>query len=303
MVSNPYTIEELEEDITVTGSLEEEQYVYDGVYGPIPDENGFVNLDNYAETYILDYRSLSEIPKENQKYLDSGIKPTSMINAFGIKNSGNYSTLLKLDLSKLDTSFCTDMSYAFYYLLSLQELNISNWNTGNVANMKCMFDHVGGSSLVLDVSNFNTSKVTNMSCMFRYVSSPIDVSNFNTSKVTDMSYMFKSYKGELDVSNFNTSNVTNMGYMFDQYGANSKVLDVSNFNTSKVTSMTHMFYATTATIIDATFDLSNCVSVFFTFEGSSNIKGIHLKNVPRRLDFGDIGGTKGETYIIDNYID
>ncbi|MBR7037121.1 BspA family leucine-rich repeat surface protein [bacterium] len=44
----------------------------------------------------------------------------------------------------------------------------------------------------LDVSNFDTSKVTNMRGVFRnciYLTS-VDVSNWDTSNVTDMSMMF-----------------------------------------------------------------------------------------------------------------
>lgn len=263
----------------MSGYLNEEPYIYDGVYGPIPDENGFVNLDNYAITYIPNYTELSKIPEENQKYLDSGIKPTSMYNAFGLANSEhNYSVLLTLDLSNLDTSFCTNMSNAFYYLLSLRELNISSWNTSNVTNMSHMFDHVNSSSLHhLDLSNFDTSNVTDMSYMFDSVSTSINISTFNTSKVTDMSYMFEYYKGNLDLSNFDTSNVTNMAHM--------------------------LAYISATTIGNTVLDLTNCKSVFFMFEGSNSLKGVHLKNVPHSLDFGDIGGSKGETYIIDNYID
>ena len=301
-VQNPY--EELIQNArTVSGYLNEEPYIYDGVYGPIPDENGFVNLDNYAITYIPNYNELSKIPEENQKYLDSGIKPTSMYNAFGLANSEyNYSVLLTLDLFNLDTSFCTNMSNAFYYLLSLQELNISSWNTSNVTNMSHMFDHVNSSFLHhLDLSNFDTSNVTDMSYMFDSVSTSINISTFNTSKVTDMSHMFYSISTLIDVSNFDTSKVTNMSYMFEYYKGN---LDLSNFDTSNVTNMAHMLAHISATTIGNTaLDLTNCKSVFFMFEGSNSLKGVHLKNVPHSLDFGDIGGSKGETYIIDNYID
>ena len=48
---------------------------------------------------------------------------------------------------------------------SLNELNLSNFNTNNVTKMYCMFS--GCSSLKeLNLSNFNTNNVTNMSCMF-----------------------------------------------------------------------------------------------------------------------------------------
>ena len=53
----------------------------------------------------------------------------------------------------------------FYLCSSLKELNIYNFNTHNVTDMRCMF--YGCSSLKeLNLSNFNTYKVTSMHDMF-----------------------------------------------------------------------------------------------------------------------------------------
>ena len=97
----------------------------------------------------------------------------------------------------------------------------------------------------LDLSNFDTSKVTNMRYMFPdiYNLTTLDLSNFNTSNVTDMDWMFYgSHKlTSLNLSNFDTSKVTTMHGMF--YGDESiTTLDLSNFNTSNVTDMYGMFY-------------------------------------------------------------
>ncbi|MDN3185247.1 BspA family leucine-rich repeat surface protein [Enterococcus faecalis] len=90
-------------------------------------------------------------------------------------------------------------------------------DTSNVTNMDGMFD--GLISLKeLDVSNFDTSNVTNMNGMFYNLPlvKELDVSNFDTSKVTNFGYMFDGMISltMLDLSNFDTSNVTNMGEMF-----------------------------------------------------------------------------------------
>ena len=57
----------------------------------------------------------------------------------------------------------------------------------------------------LDLSNFNTNKVLDMSYMFKGCSSlkELDLSNFNTNKVFHMSYMFKGCSSlkELNISN------------------------------------------------------------------------------------------------------
>ena len=60
------------------------------------------------------------------------------------------------------------MSYMFYECKSLNELNLSNFNTNNVINMEYMF--CGCSSLQeLNLSNFNTSNVYNMNRMFFFL--------------------------------------------------------------------------------------------------------------------------------------
>ena len=68
----------------------------------------------------------------------------------------------------------------------------------------------------LDLSNFDTSKVTNMKQMFYNCNAiDLDLRSFDTSKVTDMSWMFqRSQATSLDLSSFDTSKVNNMYGMF-----------------------------------------------------------------------------------------
>ena len=57
------------------------------------------------------------------------------------------------------------MNYMFYGCSSLKELNLSNFNTNNVKDMRSMF--FGCSSLKeLNLSNFNTNNVRDMIKMF-----------------------------------------------------------------------------------------------------------------------------------------
>ena len=57
------------------------------------------------------------------------------------------------------------MSSIFYGCSSLKELNLNNFNTNNVTNMRGMFS--GCSSLKeLNLNDFNTNNITNMSYMF-----------------------------------------------------------------------------------------------------------------------------------------
>ncbi len=154
------------------------------------------------------------------------------------------------DLTHLNTSEVTNMSYMFYGCKKVGTLDLSSFTTTNVTNMYCMFYYCHNLSS-LNVSSFNTSKVKNMGVMFaecRKLAS-LDLFNFNTENVTDMRSMFYQCYSltELNVSSFNTSKVTNMSRMFmlagDLDGKTSllKTLDLSNFDTSNVTTMLYMF--------------------------------------------------------------
>ena len=238
------------------------------MYGPIPDENGLVDLRRYAEKYISNYDTITKIPEENQKYLDSGLKASNMGHMLdGCK------LLNTVNLLKINTSNCVDMNGLFFLCNSLTSL---------------------------DLSNFDTSQVTDMSGMFASCNSltSLDLSNFDTSQVTDMSYMFNGIGcGTLNLSNFDTSQVTNMNSMFRSTQLTS--LDLSNFDTSQVTDTGRMFYISKKlTKFIGILDLSSCTYCEFMFNGNYALEeSPHVKNVPRNLNINRLGA------IVDNYID
>ena len=101
----------------------------------------------------------------------------------------------------------------------------------------------------LDLLNFDTSKVTNMREMFRSCSklTSLNVSKFNTSKVTDMYEMFDNCSSltSLDLLNFDTSKVTSMYEMFYNCSSLTNIYVSNKWNTDKVTSSDAMFYGCT----------------------------------------------------------
>ena len=155
------------------------------------------------------------------------------------------SNLQSIDLSGLDTSQVTNMSYMFHNCSNVSNLDTSKFNTSQVTDMSGMFDNCKNLTSV-NVSGFDTLLVTNMYRMFAFCSSltSLDVSGFDTSNVTNMGMAFANCSSltELDVSKFDTSNVTNMDYIFGGCSGLTK-LDVSGFDTSKVTDMSCMFNA------------------------------------------------------------
>ena len=98
----------------------------------------------------------------------------------------------------------------------------------------------------LDLRNFNTNIVTNMKSMF-YQCDKLEnlyLTSFNTEKVTNMSEMFYNCSGLtfLDLTSFNTGMVKNMGYMFYRCMRLITIYVSDNFVTDQVTSSDNMFY-------------------------------------------------------------
>ena len=148
-----------------------------------------------------------------------------------------------IDLSNFDTSNVADMSSMFADMNQIKELNLSSFDTSKVTNMSSMFKGMYGFKS-LDVSNFDTSNVTDMSSMFQGTWQLISLNllNFNTSKVKKMNSMFNgSSLPSLNLSSFNTSSVTDMNKMFYNMMKLTS-LDLSNFDTSNVTDMSRMFF-------------------------------------------------------------
>ncbi|EAG6908080.1 TPA_asm: BspA family leucine-rich repeat surface protein, partial [Listeria monocytogenes] len=181
-------------------------------------------------------------------------------------------SLEELDVSHFDTSSVTNMNYMFQYCELLEKLDVSHFDTSSVTNMHYMFG--GCTSLeALDVSNFDTSSVTTMETMFAGCASleELDISNFNTSSVTNMKTMFHGCTSleELDLSNFDTSSVTKMNNIFENCTA-LKSLYLDNFTDAAI--MTDMFKGTTSlTYLFVSHNLS-------TFTGLENTSWYDEKN-------------------------
>ena len=127
----------------------------------------------------------------------------------------------------------------FYQCLKLTDLNISNFDTSQVTNMKYMF-HQCSKLIELNISNFKTSLVEDMHNMFYQCTSltSLDLSNFDTSKAKDMHNMF--YQCEklnlLDLSSFNTLQVVDIHNMFYK----SEKLEYINFKQFSINSDTNI---------------------------------------------------------------
>ena len=188
--------------------------------------------------------------------------------------------ILEIDPSNFDTSNVANMHAMFYGMSNLTNLNLSNFDTSKVTDMAGMFANM--SNLVtLNLSSFDTSKVIVMNSMFYNMSklTALDLSNFNTPQVTDMNHMFYNTSNltALNLSSFDTSKVKNMTHMFHEM-SKLTTLNLSNFDTSKVTSMTEMFSGASALVsLDlSNFNTSNVTDMTSMFAKTANLKNLNL---------------------------
>ena len=250
--------------------------------------------------------------KENNSLYEVSIGSENGSLEANTNGSGMFSYLDNvdtLDLTGLDTSNMTSMSYMFYNSNSLKSINLSNFNTSKLLYANNMFN--GCTSLEsLDLSNFNTSKVTNFSNMFRDCQkmkeinlsnfdtssatnfanlflncsslTTLDLSSFNTNKVTYMGSMFYNCSSltSLDLSNFNTSNVINMGYGMFYNCKSLKELDLSNFDTKKVIDFSDMFNGCSSleNIELSSFDTTNATNMANMFYNCKSLKQLDLSS-------------------------
>ena len=119
---------------------------------------------------------------------DEGIAPVSTAMWFY-----HMSHLESADISKLDTSNVTSMSYMFGQCNALTALDLSSFDTRNVTDLSKMF-YFCFRLTALDLSSFDTRNVTDLSGMLYACGSltALDLSSFDTRNVTDLSGMFWS---------------------------------------------------------------------------------------------------------------
>ena len=124
-----------------------------------------------------------------------------------------------------------DAKNMFRYLRSLRTIDLGNFKVNETTkNMNYMFN--GCSSLTsLDVTNWNTSNVTDMRGVFGGCSSltSLNVSNWDTANVTDMSHMFDSCSTltSLNISNWSFNNNVDIDIMFNNCASVSQACKIT----------------------------------------------------------------------------
>ena len=105
---------------------------------------------------------------------------------YNFKKEGKYNFEIVFN------DFINDLERFFDNCIHIISLDLSNFNSSNIINCKCMFAVCANLKKIIGINKLNTNKVIHMETMFQkcYELDYLDLSNFNTENVTNMSYMF-----------------------------------------------------------------------------------------------------------------
>ncbi|MBD5395675.1 MAG: BspA family leucine-rich repeat surface protein [Lachnospiraceae bacterium] len=188
--------------------------------------------------------------------------------------------------AEINVTGSTSAAGLFEYCSNLEYVDLKNFETDNITNMRFMFNGCKNLTNIEGLSG-NTSNVTSMAGMFWDCNkiTSIDLSNVDTSNVTSMAFMFYDcYKlNSLDLSNFDTGNVVSMASMFG-HCLNLNTLNVSSFKTGKVIDMDYMFLdCPQLTSVDVSgFDTSNVTTMEDLFRGCYNLVSLDVSGFDTR---------------------
>lgn len=140
----------------------------------------------------------------------------------------------EVDLSCVDFSRVTDISFMFYGCSSLGEIDVSNWNVSKVTN----FDHFAAHANLKrkGIENWKPISATNMNALFHNCAEEeLDLSGWDVSKVQFFCQMFENsqnLKRIKGLEKWDTSAGLGFDGMFERCYKLEEV-DLSSFNTTK----------------------------------------------------------------------
>jgi surface protein len=232
--------DDLKEPIQIINCFDKEKKDYVNVDSKFNDREILEHCELYINNKKIDFCFKFKFPEEGNYTIKIVCEQPLSNTSFLFYNCKN---LISIDLSNFNTNFVEDMKFMFGNCISLTELDLSNFNTKNVINMGRMF--INCSSLnYLDITKFNTKKVKYMYSMFSGCCSLTDINleSFKTDNVIDMGEMFNgcSLLKELNLNNFKTPKVEKMNLMFYRCEFLSS-LNINGFQVSNKTDLTDMF--------------------------------------------------------------
>ena len=233
------------------------------------------------------FSSINSVTSNSVSLID-----TRGINFSKTKNMSSlffsYSVYKKIILDNMDTSAAEDMSSMFQYIgtdnTPAEGIDISNFNTSKVKNMKDMFS--GSMAATIKISGIDTSNVENMDSMFSSLKNvkELDLSNIDVRKVTNVYNIFSNNNTltSLNLSNWHPDSLTSFNVL--NFLPRLKSLNLSGFSTKNFTSMSDMFSsdAMLESLDLSSFDTSNVTTMKGMFAGLASIKSLTLSNFDTR---------------------
>ena len=220
-------------------------------------------------------------PGTTAKKLGRTSNAGTILKAISANHYGQTSNKTSFDITVADgvsISLPEDSTGFFASLSRLNSIDLTNFSTAGVKNMKSMFNATDNIRS-LDLSSFDTSQVENMALMFCGCTKldTLNIRSFNTANVTTMKDMFQQCEclKKLDLSHFNTSNVQIFNCMFEDCDK-LEFLDLRNFDTSSGTDFFHMFYLSSKLkmiLANSNFDCSNETVTSNMFDGCTSLVG------------------------------
>lgn len=214
---------------------------------------------------------------------------------------------MTVNISSLDLSNVTDLTYAFRNVDIHSPFTFSNFDTSNVTNWTGTFRQLvawgtgnpARKQLLATIGNLDFSSAVTLDETFYDVGEDeyelSNLGNLDTSNVTTMASTFYSAYLDLDLSSWNTSNVTNMSGMFenirvidDSTSTNNTHLGIGNWDVSNVTAMTRMFKNASVRLNEdfSSWNTNNVTSMYemfyqtnFTSTSGNSLVGLDTANV------------------------
>ena len=178
-------------------------------------------------------------------------------------------------------------SKLFQNIISITEVNFTNFNIVGVSSIKSMF--IGCENLrIINFNDFNTSSVSDMESLFEgcYSLESLDLSSFETLNLKYTNSMFKDCRSltSLNLSNFYTPNLQRMQEMFS-FCYELKFLEIPHIDTSNIRDMDSVFNSCSSLIsLDISHFTTNKVTNFNSlFNGCSSLDSIDVSNFDTSL--------------------
>lgn len=210
----------------------------------------------------------------------------------GLKFAGYINLKEIVGIQYLNTEEYTSFFRMFYNCSSLENLDLSSFNTAKLEYLDEMFNGCTSLKTVkLNGPNFNTSNVKKMNIMFAYCTSltTVDLSGFDTQNVTDMSAMFQGCES-LESIKFPTSMTTSKLNMIEsmfRYCKSLKYLDMSGFGMmSSVNNFKNVFDGCESMVVlDISNIFTNVVFMYGIFDDCKSLTTILVRSDGFKIDY------------------